>query len=275
MRIDTYKIKFLTNAHIGSGGTNIDVVDNVVQKDAITKLPVIFSSSLKGAFREHFATQKDKFVEENHHKNFITYIFGSDNKDNDSKPGNFVFFEAFMLTRPVRSNVLPYFNATSPFIVKKFLDYLEEFNILNDLQNELKSFYNQIKDIKKVTITKRYNNLLIEDYDDIEVKNINIPSIFAENVAIFPDEFFKDLSLPFVARNNLENGISKNLWYEEIVPKFSTYIFFIGKPDNVNKADSDKITNFEKRFDKKSEIIQIGANKTIGYGFAKIERIER
>lgn len=275
MKIESYKIKFLTNAHIGSGGTNIDIVDNVVQKDAVTKLPVIFSSSLKGAFREYFNENlKEEFVDDNHRKNFITYVFGSDNKDANSKPGRFVFFEAFMLTRPVRSNVLPYFNATSPFIVKKFLDYLEEFQILQDLQKELKNFYESIKDIKKVTITQQYQNLLIEDYDNFNIKQIQIPQIFGENVAIFPDEFFKDLSLPFVARNNLENGISKNLWYEEIIPKFSNYIFFIGKPDNVNEEDNKKIVKFESIFDK-AQIVQLGANKTIGYGFSKIERLSK
>ncbi len=265
MRIDAYKLKFITNAHVGSGGSNIDIVDNVVQKDPVSNLPVIFSSSLKGAFREHF---------KNEGKNFLEYIFGSDNKEANSKAGKFIFFEAFMLTRPVRSNILPYFNATSPFIVKKFLDYLEEFNILNSLQEELKEFYENIKTIKKVTLNQEFENIFIEDYSNVEVKDVKIPKIFGENIAIFPDEYFKELSLPFVARNNLENGVSKNLWYEEIIPKFSTYIFFIGKPDNVSKEDKDKIENFEKRFDKKSEIMQIGANKTIGYGFAKIKGLE-
>jgi len=269
MKIDVYKIKLLTNAHIGSGGTNIDIVDNVVQKDPVSSLPVIFSSSLKGAFREH--CENIPFDDENHKKNFITYIFGSDNKESDSKQGKFIFFEAFMLTRPVRSDKIPYFNATSPFIVKKFLDYLKEFNILKNLQNSLETFYNQIKDIKEVINTK-FDDVLIEDYTS-KKRNITIPSIFGENVAIFPDEVFKELSLPFVARNNLENGKSQNLWYEEIIPKFSTYIFFIGKPDNVNSADEEKIKNFEKIFND-NKIVQIGGNKTIGYGFTKIERLK-
>jgi len=270
MKIDVYKIKLLTNAHIGSGGTNIDIVDNVVQKDPVSSLPVIFSSSLKGAFREY--CENIPFDDENHKKNFITYIFGSDNKESDSKQGKFIFFEAFMLTRPVRSDKIPYFNATSPFIVKKFLDYSKEFNILENLQNKLETFYKQIKDIKEVINTK-FDNVLIEDYE-AKKKNLQIPSIFGENIAIFPDEVFKELSLPFVARNNLENGKSQNLWYEEIVPKFSNYIFFIGKPSNLNETDKNKIEKFEKIFDKENEIIQLGANKTIGYGFAKIERLK-
>ena len=178
-----------------------------------------------------------------------------------------------MLTRPVRSNVLPYFNATSPFIVKKFIDYLEEFNILENLKNELNKFYKEIKNIKKPIIKNSYENLLIEDFEDFEVKDIKVPKIFGENVVILKDEDFKELSLPFVARNNLENGKSKNLWYEEIVPKFSTYIFFIGKPENVNDKDKPKIEKFENIFEK-AEIVQLGANKTIGYGFAKIERLK-
>lgn len=265
MRIDAYTIKFLTNAHIGKGGSNIDIVDNVVQKDPINNLPVIYSSSLKGALREHFKEEGTKFLE---------YIFGSDTKAKTSIQGSFVFFEAFMLTRPVRSNVVPYFNATAPFIIEKFLRYLQEFKILSSLAKELEEFYENIKNIQNVTITNSYPDPIIEEYEDIEVRKVKTPKILGQNIAIFPDRMFKELSLPFIARNHLENGTSKNLWYEEIVPKFSTYVFFIGKPDNIaNNIDKEKIEKFENRFDKKGDVVQIGANKTIGYGFAKIERI--
>ena len=35
---------------------------------------------------------------------------------------------------------------------------------------------------------------------------------------ILPEETFKKIELPVLARNKLDNGISKNLWYEQVVP---------------------------------------------------------
>jgi CRISPR-associated protein Cmr4 len=42
-----YIIKTKTNLHVGSGDINFGIVDNEVQRDTITNLPVINASSLK------------------------------------------------------------------------------------------------------------------------------------------------------------------------------------------------------------------------------------
>ena len=284
MVVDMYKLQNITNMHVGSGGVNYGIIDNQVQKDEITNLPIIHASSLKGALREHFKKRGD---------NFIEFIFGSypsdeknEEKENESKkekkdekkqtiPGALVFFEAFMLTRPVRSNVKPYFNVTSPFIIKKLINYLEEFSILEDLKKELKSFYEEIKDVKAV-IFENIDDVYLEDYR-AEYKQISkIPSIFPENLAVLNNKAFQELSLPVVARNRLENGESKNLWYEEIVPKYSNFIFFIGRDNDeyISKEDKDKIDKFFRSFENE-KLYQIGANKTIGFGICKIEKVER
>jgi CRISPR-associated protein Cmr4 len=54
MKTELYKITTLSNLHVGSGEINFDVIDNQVQRDAISNLPNINSSSLKGAFSENF-----------------------------------------------------------------------------------------------------------------------------------------------------------------------------------------------------------------------------
>ena len=285
MVVDMYKLQNITNMHVGSGGVNYDIIENQVQKDVVTNLPIIHASSLKGALREHF---------ENKHRgdNFIEFIFGSspgDEKNNEEEnehkkekkdekkqtiPGSLVFFEAFMLTRPVRSNVKPYFNVTSPFIIEKLINYLEEFAILESLQEELKTFYNEIRDVEAV-IFENIDDVYLEDYK-AEYKQISkIPSIFPENLAILSYENFKNLSLPVVARNRLDNGESKNLWYEEIVPKYSNFIFFIGRDNDeyIDKDDKPKIDQFFRSFESE-KLYQIGANKTIGFGICKIEKVE-
>ena len=54
MKIEFYKIECLTNLHVGSGEINYNIVDNEVEKDAVTGLPVIHASGIKGALRDTF-----------------------------------------------------------------------------------------------------------------------------------------------------------------------------------------------------------------------------
>ncbi|MCD4675191.1 MAG: hypothetical protein K8S18_04240 [Desulfobacula sp.] len=49
-----YKIRTITNLHVGAGDANYGVIDNLVQRDVVTGLPVIHGSSLKGAIREFY-----------------------------------------------------------------------------------------------------------------------------------------------------------------------------------------------------------------------------
>ena len=49
-----YAVKCLTNLHMGSGDTNFNIVDNEVQKDPVTQMPIMHSSGIKGALRDHF-----------------------------------------------------------------------------------------------------------------------------------------------------------------------------------------------------------------------------
>ena len=49
-----FMINTLTNTHLGSGESHIGVIDNLVQKDPVTSVPVFHASGIKGAFRWHF-----------------------------------------------------------------------------------------------------------------------------------------------------------------------------------------------------------------------------
>lgn len=72
--------------------------------------------------------------------------------------------------------------------------------------------------------------------------------------------------LPIIARNCLDNGMSTNLWYEEVLPAQSILIFF------VSYDDEDNIERFDQILCNKP--VQIGANASIGYGFCNITRLE-
>ena len=71
--------------------------------------------------------------------------------------------------------------------------------------------------------------------------------------------------LPVLARNQLNNGISANLWYEQVVPHRSLfYITVIGADEELLKG-FDNVVN--------QQIVQFGANASIGYGLCKVTRL--
>ena len=267
MKRDLYTITTLSNLHVGSGDINFDIIDNQVQRDAITTLPTIHSSSLKGAFREASGEG-----------NYTNYIFGPDNSSNDShQTGAFHFFEASLLARPVRSNKKPYFMATSVGVIENFLEFLEDFEMKIDA--EVKSALKALSSVKveegKPLIFEKLDGVILED-SEASSKVLDVSALEAflgKNLALFADEDFKALTLPVLARNYLEDGVSKNLWYEEVVPKKSKFYFAIAKPTNLDEADKqEKLDAFEKRFDNSSHV-QFGGNKSIGYGYSKVEKV--
>ena len=278
MKFELYKIETLTNLHVGSGDTNMDIVDNQVQKDPIEQLPNINSSSLKGAFREHFESL-DR--EGNECKTLIKYIFGPENSDeNNHQSGAYSFLEAQLLTRPVRSNNKPYYSATSPETIKKLLETIKELNIEfdNELKEALEALSNLNPNKGEPLVFDNTQNTILED---LEATNSNhntatLKEFLGENLTLFNHKDFKALELPVIARNKLDNGKSVNLWYEEIVPKKSTFFFAIGKPQNIDPKDyEEKIKGFESRFNKGGHQIQIGANKSIGYGICNIQKVSK
>ena len=271
MKTELYKITTLSNLHVGSGDINFDVIDNQVQRDSITNLPNINSSSLKGAFREHFTGDGNE-------SNMVKYIFGGDNKESEAQAGAYSFFEAQLLTRPVRSNVKAYFNATSPLVIKNLLETIENFNI--EFDSTLKAELVKLSKIEikqgKPIIFENISNAILEDEEAIikDFDTSKLMPLLGEDLALFSDEDYKALDLPVLARNYLVDGSSQNLWYEEVVPKKTKFFFCIAKPTNIDEKDKkQKIDGFENRFNNEGSKIQFGANKSIGYGFSKVTKV--
>lgn len=276
MKTELYTIETLSNLHVGAGDINFNVIDNQVQRDAVTTLPNINSSSLKGAFREAFRAFRE---ESEKPSNSEIYIFGQDNKSNTIQAGAYSFFEAQLLTRPVRSNVKAYFNVTSPSVIKNFLKTIELFNI--DFNSEVKEVLEKLSKLtpKKAEpmIFENLTNAILED-DEAKYYNFDtskLQTLLGENLALFEDSDFKTLDLPVLARNVLEDGTSQNLWYEEVVPKKTKFFFFIGIPDNLAESDKkEKLDGYNNTFNGMLEKpVQFGANKSIGYGFSKVQKV--
>jgi CRISPR-associated protein Cmr4 len=253
---NAYLITCLTNLHVGSEGVNYGVVDNLVQRDTITENPVINSSSLKGALREFF---KDKWGEKD---NKLKYIFGTDSSRDESGKGNegignFKFFEAKLLSMPMRSNKRPYYNVTTSDLINsinRLSDALNPNNILID------NAYTNAKVAKEI--------VQLEDWNTEANPQLVANPVIGENIAIFDTETFKKVvnRLPVIARNKLDNGESKNLWYEEVVPRETRFVFFISMAENYQKEFNDELDN---------AVVQIGGNASIGYGFTRITKIPK
>ena len=284
-----YMIETLSNMHVGSGDTLFGIVDNLIQRSPVTGVPVIHSSGLKGALREYFENQLAAELNE---------LFGDpvDNKpekqdDLKNSPGHLIFFEANMITLPLRSNQNVYYNCTSEEVLLDYLSFMKDF-VKNDLN------YDEIKDnfLKSMSLDS-YDFYYFNDAVDLEIEDytkgkkyptdlpgtiktflLDFCKIDVEHLAIFNSTLFSRIcmdSIPVIARNYIkDDGTSGNLFYEEVVPRKTKLYFVLGCDSYLNQENKIPVkTKFETEFQKKGNIYQFGANYSIGYGFSKIEKV--
>ncbi|NVK64972.1 MAG: type III-B CRISPR module RAMP protein Cmr4 [Flavobacteriales bacterium] len=254
-----YLLTCITNLHAGSGDANFGVIDNLVQRDSISKMPTINASSLKGALRQ-FCDFKWKDEDDKNAR--INHIFGPDtarNKKDTPGIGHFNFFNADLLSLPAPSNKQPFFRAISPFVVEE----IRAKSKLLGCELSLPSYTHE----GDRPLIKSGDNVKIDDFNASINDSLETNNYIGENIALFKHDQFKQLTqkLPVVARNKLNKGISENLWYEEVVPRETRFIFFINKEGN-----------YQEEFDKviQSELVQVGANASVGMGYVNIKKIE-
>lgn len=234
MKTKFFKIEVLSNMHVGNGEINYGLIDNLIQRDPITELPNINSSSLKGALREHF-----RHVGKKKNSWTVDGVFGSDPKDKKNrKQGSVRFFEAEIVAIPVRNDEKPYIMITS-----------EE--TLKGLENRMKGFNLSITTEK---IKELIGNPQVKKHEKFKEK-------------------CSDEELPVISRNNLEDGQSANLWYEQVLPKHSVLVFAVmGEEKDASGKENAAFIDFCDELN--GAQVQIGANATIGYGYCLITEIE-
>jgi CRISPR-associated protein Cmr4 len=268
-----YALTALSNLHVGSGDSNFGVVDNEVQRDPVTNLPNIRASSLKGAFRE-FAEYalKDSAA--------IKQVFGGDVADQESFAGKVKFYEARLLGLPVRSDVRPYFIAISPLIARDLL------TTAADLKVSLNAYAETLKRIAKETkaLVSGDKPAFLESLDLKAEPAQNafdaLKPLLGDHIAVIPDQAFGELAkeLPTIARNQLDNGISKNLFYEEVLPRETRLWFMLGVPsdDYLHDEDREELNSRFALFENAllNDNPQVGANASIGYGLTKIKAFQ-
>lgn len=249
MKVNVFLMKCLTNLHVGNGDVNYNIIDQEVERDPVTGLPIINASGVKGAIREFFEEKWGK------KDGRIKTIFGGN--DSDKSQGTYKFLQADLLFRPLRvsdNSRRSFALATTEEVIKCFD------NKIKGLGSNL-SISDKIKDSEKTVELEGETQKLKDICDD------NLKIFTGENIAYVNEETkkFNDYDLPVIARNDLDdNGISKNLWYEEFVPHESVFALIIMTPGEMDSEFKKALT---------AEPIQFGGNASIGYGLMKIREV--
>ncbi len=249
-----YFIQCITNLHVGSGDANYGIVDKLVQRDPITNYPTIHASSLKGGLRQHF---EEKYTGDGK----WDHVFGTKTQGEDTNSGNYKFLNADLVAIPVRCthNQFAYgfdkksrdmVNEKTSLICGKPIFKLNELDFTN-------KFYGGIDDAYA-------EDTLLKKKDFITPFTLTAHNPLKEQFITFDSQNFAKLidNLPVIARNRLDED--RNLWYEEIVPHHALFITFIGT--SVEDGDFSKAIT--------DDIIQIGANASVGYGLCKFTEIK-
>lgn len=230
MNTHVFKITAKTNLHVGNeSGGDFTIIDKAIQRDPLTGLPCINSSSLKGAINEFCCNSPESSLKGDDNKAIRKQLFGSDklDKKGDSQKGEAIFFDAKLLFLPQQDDQILYHYVTSDNVITMLNDRVKLFN-------------------------PSFNYAKPENYNGKAVKT--------ENDGL--SALCSDDNLPIIARNVLENGESKNLWYEQVLPAETVLYTIIQEEKDVLAKTLD------------GKIVQIGANATIGYGYCKFELLK-
>ena len=234
-------LECITNMHVGNGDVNYNIIDNEVEKDPVTGYPTINASGVKGALREYFSVDPVW-------KSKVNEMFGSDERGN-STPGMLKILGAGMIAIPARASkgAAPYYLVTTNAALEAFKDQIE-------------TFLNKEEVFEPITAQK-----------GCAVEGIELTAgvrACGKELFVIEEKDFRKLALPVMARNKLDNGISKNLWYEEVVPHKSLFFF----PVLANDKDEALLSEFVKAV--RGKVVQFGGNASIGYGLCKVTVME-
>ena len=181
---DLLFIRAITPLHVGVGRAG-GVVDLPVQKD-LYGYPIIYASSLKGALRSLCR----RILSENE----CSRLFGSEPSEGETKPGNLMVLDTYPLLIPVRLIKGVYAYVTSPFLLRKFKEYLEVLKVLNEGNKDILN--NLLESITKI-LNKQIN------YSEALTYKTNKYSI--NNKIVINEEYWLDIKQYEESKNVIEN----------------------------------------------------------------------
>ena len=260
MRAYLYRLRCLTNLHVGSGEANFNIVDKEVETDPVTGLPIIHASGFKGALRDDCITRGLDSA-------MVNEAFGAPGGADDGASGGALrFLDAHLLCRPMRTTgATPSLPVTSLPILREYLSLINAFSC-NPYSGGLESIsYNS--DAKflctenGVRVEGDATAYFTPDQADGELIRAILGLESGGHFALAKS--FDGYDLPVIARNNVQPD-HRNLWYEEFVPHGSRFSLIIlaleGKEHLMDAVLPD------------GHILQVGGNASVGYGFCKAEK---
>ena len=190
--------------------------------------------------------------------------------------GKYRFFDATLLTMPIRSNRRPFFRTTCPAIMGQLRDILQHLQVSLKGQTQLEALAQLQGEFARHYEVAIKQDILLEDAEPAaspgREATDQLLDLTGSPLAVVDDMQFgtlcDDNHLPVVARNSLEDGRSTNLWYEQIVPRQSIFYTLIMVPE----VEGNHFEDFHKLLIG-PQLKQIGANASIGYGFCQFESI--
>lgn len=288
---DLLFIRTLTPLHVGVGRAG-GIVDLPVQRD-LYGYPIIYSSSIKGALKTTcFRTKIEKCED----------IFGSEPGVMPSKPGKVMLLDAQLLLIPVRLLKGVYGYITSPYMLKKFSDYIQikdvkqaedlskiitELETVFKAENKVEVVVSNSDDISISAGNEKYlvinEEFWLKPQEDKELVNkiINyFPKELKEKLELDKNKLMivsdiNDLSIQVVEKSLIrlqrirlkrEEKIVETgmLWSEEYVPQNTIfYTLILYTTDNIKE-------NFRDMLGKTGNYLILGGNETIGKGLTKL-----
>ena len=248
MKANIFLIRCLSNMHVGNGEVNYSLVDNEVEKDVVLEgTPVINASGVKGALREHFEQKWGKDDER------IIRIFGG-----EKRQGQYKFLQATTLFRPLRVSdgkesfieattpeLLNHFTGTACALGAKVPTFSTEIGICGQNVLEVEG-----KREKAINADSQIGELLKKAFSS------------EASLAYYVTHSLEEYPLPVLARNVLDDGgISKNLWYEEVVPHETILWTAILTPEEMDVEFLSALKN---------DVLQFGGSASVGYGLTKM-----
>lgn len=285
---DLLFIRTLTPLHVGVGRAG-GIVDLPVQRD-LYGYPTIYSSSIKGALRTACLRAKRDKCEE---------IFGSEPGATPTKPGKAMLLDAQLLLIPVRLLKGVYGYVTSPYMLKRFCDYIQikdekQAEKLSEIITQLegildpgnKAVVSSSEDISISTGDKKYvvinEEFWLEPRENKElINNIisYVPGDLRKRLELDKNKLLivsdvNDLSIQIVEKSLIrlqrirlekEEKIVKTgaLWSEEYVPQNTVFYTLALYANNEVK------TSFRNMLGATKNYLILGGNETIGKGLTK------
>lgn len=201
-----------------------------------------------------------------------------------SHPGQVKFFEARLAAVPLRSSHSSFYYATSPQTLQDFFEAIKTFtstdtsdisNWLDKLTFDDNAFlaYNPPEGLEIEDFLKHNKLIFGDNGSDVKSEMFSFLALKENQLAIFNEEEFKSIcesSMPVIARNKIgDEGISENLFYEEVLPRRTVLWFMLAADEEHNEI----LELFVNDLVKENALFQFGANSSIGYGVCNIEKV--